>query len=464
MPPEWSDVGVALDAAGRSKGRTLRIMLLTDVFPPGSGGSGWSTYYLGKALEARGHHVSIVRPRFGQGVARITKRTTHYGGLTVDEMLIPPPPAWATRLGAGKALEERAARRAMMQRAIAAAREEGVTVLHGQHALSSCAAADAARRVRTAGGKVAAVATIRDYWPLCPSSTRLFPDGTGGTFECTECHRLAVYASCVARGAGRPLPRRAMALLMALARWLRTWSAGRTLARCDAIIAVSHFVCHELQRSGRMPVEKLATVPNLVDFESVDRAVLGPWPLDNFSATEPFLLYAGKWDANKGAHLLPAALAEARVGLPLLLAGDGPLRAQIQDEATAAGLDFRFLSWLDNDAVLNLMHRARVLVFPSAWQEPLSRVLLEASAAGAAIVALDTGGTSDIIEHAESGWLARDLGEFAAGIRRVVEDDQLNNLLRVGARHRAEMKFAAPGVSERVEGVYLRALGGERKG
>ena len=33
----------------------LGVLLVTDVFPPGSGGSGWSTYYLGKALAERGH-------------------------------------------------------------------------------------------------------------------------------------------------------------------------------------------------------------------------------------------------------------------------------------------------------------------------------------------------------------------------------------------------------------------------
>ena len=130
-------------------------------------------------------------------------------------------------------------------------------------------------------------------------------------------------------------------------------------------------------------------------------------------------------------------LKQAGVALPVVLAGEGPLKVQLAREAQALGLDFRFLDWLGNDAILRLMQAARVLLFPSAWQEPLSRVLLEGCAAGAAIVALDTGGTGDIIAHGESGWLATNRAEFAEGAKRVVEDDTLNLRIRAGARTRS---------------------------
>jgi glycosyltransferase involved in cell wall biosynthesis len=243
-----------------------------------------------------------------------------------------------------------------------------------------------------------------------------------------------------------------------MARWLRTWAASRALARCDAVIAVSEYVRSELARSGRVPEGRLASIPNLVHLPSVDRALSSPWPLHDISPEEPFLLFAGKLDTNKGVRLLPLALERARVGLPLVLAGDGPLKGWLEEQARERRLDVHFCDWLDNDAVLRLMHQARALLFPSAWQEPLSRVLLEGCAAGAAIVALDTGGTLDIIEHRESGWLARGMGDFAEGIQRVCYDDDLNRQLRAGARRRAEERFAAPVVSARVERLYRKLL------
>ena len=156
--------------------------------------------------------------------------------------------------------------------------------------------------------------------------------------------------------------------------------------------------------------------------------------------------------------MLPRAVKQAGVTLPVVLAGDGPLQAQLAPKANALGLDFRFYDWLDNDAILRLMRAARLLLFPSAWQEPLSRVLLEGCAAGAAIVALNTGGTADIITHGESGWLAADQAEFAEGVRRVVEDDALNNRIRAGARSRAETTFSASVVSAQIEALYSSLL------
>src|SRR5439155_3576255 len=107
--------------------------------------------------------------------------------------------------------------------------------------------------------------------------------------------------------------------------------------------------------------------------------------------------FVGKLDVNKGAQMLPDLIEKSGVKMRLAIAGDGPLRPSLEQDAQLRGLDFRFYDWLDNDSVILLMRYARALLFPSAWQEPLSRVLLEGCAAGAAIVALDTGGTSDII-------------------------------------------------------------------
>jgi glycogen(starch) synthase len=441
----------------RADGRPLKIWLLTDVFPPRSGGSGWSTYYLGKALAERGNHVRVLRPVYGERVTRPVRRVAEYGGLSVEELLVPAAPGWAHKLGLHKAWSERAAMRLMERRATALALKGEADVLHGQHAVSIVAASGAAEEARRAWRKVTSVGTVRDYWPLCPTSTRLFTDSRGAIFECQDCHRFSDYMRCTRasdKGGWRARP-------FAVARWVQTMRASRQLAKCDAIIAVSDYVRGELARSGRIAPEKLRSIPNLLHLPSVEKAMPGPWPLKDLMPTDPFLLFVGKWDANKGAQMLPGALARAGVRLPVVLAGDGPLRAQLEIDAARLGLDFRFHNWLDNDAILVLMKHATALLFPSAWQEPLSRVLLEGCGAGAAIVAMNTGGTSDVIAHGESGWLANLDEEFVEGIRRVVRDAELNAKLRAGARERAEEKFDAGKVSTQVEELY-RSLLAER--
>jgi glycosyltransferase involved in cell wall biosynthesis len=302
------------------------------------------------------------------------------------------------------------------------------------------------------------VVTVRDYWPLCPVSTRLFEGASGAVFECGECHHLRSYLGC----ARRKSKRAAISMPLNFARWFNTLQNSRQLAGADAVIAVSSYVSRELARSGRVPASRLRVIPNLVHLPSVDRALDGDWPLHDISPKDPFLLFVGKLDTNKGAWQLPRVLTRAGLRLPVVVAGDGPWREKISREAAELGLDFRFYDWLENDAVLRLMGRAVALLFPSAWQEPLSRVLLEGCAAGAAIVALDTGGTSDVIEHGTSGWLAHNMDEFAVGLRVVASDAELNAKLRWGARQRAERKFAAPVVCAQVEELYRSLL--ERRG
>jgi glycosyltransferase involved in cell wall biosynthesis len=221
---------------------------------------------------------------------------------------------------------------------------------------------------------------------------------------------------------------------------------------------VSRYVRDELALGGRVPGERLFSIPNLVHLPSVERALSGAWPLRDLSPDDKFALFVGKLDTNKGAHFLPEVMASAGLDMPLVLAGEGPLRPRLEQDAASKHLDFRFHDWLDNDSVVRLMQSATVLLFPSAWQEPLSRVLLEGCAAGAAIAAMNTGGTPDIITHGESGWLADDTTGLGEGARTIGTDPLVNSLLRAGARRRAETVFSAERVAKEVEQLYTNLL------
>jgi glycogen(starch) synthase len=375
--------------------------------------------------------------------------------MPVEWVTMPAAPRWAAKMGLGKAWRERQAGRLMARRGAGLALAGKVDVLHGQHKASAGAASVAVRRAMSKGASVVSVATVRDYWPLCPVSTRLFAGKGGERFECDECHALREYLRCASVGS-----RSRLGLPLSVARWAGTLQASRLLAGCDATIAVSKYVRDELKKSGRIPDDRLVNIPNLVHLPSVEASMSAAWPLPDISPEEPFMLFVGKLDMNKGAQFLPEVLKRAGVDLPVVLAGDGPLRESLEKSARELELDFRFYDWLDNDAILRLMRTAKLLLFPSAWQEPLSRVLLEGCAAGAAIVAMNTGGTSDIVVHGESGWLAGDAAGFAEGVRLVATDGQLNARLRTGARRQAETVFASDRVAAEVDGLYERLLAG----
>ena len=87
----------------------------------------------------------------------------------------------------------------------------------------------------------------------------------------------------------------------------------------------------------------------------------------------------------------------------------------------AHGLDLRFGDWLDNADVLRLMRARPCCCSPRPGTSRLSRVLLEGCAVGATILALDTGGTPDIIDDGVNGRLVADMDAFAAGLRDLLD-------------------------------------------
>ncbi len=442
----------------------MRILLATDVFPPRCGGSGWSTYYLGRALAARGHTVQVVRPRFlGPDAATSGQPQVHgveYEGLPVFELHVPR--GWGPVQRVWR--REVVAPRRYAQLVGEVAHQLGADLVHAQHTLSVPAAVGAAGGARQAGRRLPVVSTVRDYWPLCIYSTMQIPatrQGIPTEEPCPHCWRTPDLLRCLWAAQGAQSVRQWPGLPVRQAITIRR---RRALAASDAVIAVSRFVAGELRRADAVPAERLHVLPNLVDVAHVERIVAAPppWEQAGLAPDQPFLLFVGKLEPNKGAQLLPAALKAAGVGpdLPVVLAGDGPLEGWLRREGTAAGLDLRF-AYLDNDDVLRLMARATVLLFPSAWNEPLSRVLLEGCAAGACILALDTGGTPDAITG-DSGVLVPDMPAFARELRALLADAPRRERLRHGARAIARARFDESVVITQVEALYERVLSNER--
>ncbi|CAM5538705.1 Glycogen synthase [Streptomyces griseoloalbus] len=101
------------------------------------------------------------------------------------------------------------------------------------------------------------------------------------------------------------------------------------------------------------------------------------------------LLYLGRLAEVKGVRLLMAAwdkLAGGGVGVPLVVAGTGPLEAEVA--AWAAGRDdVRYVGLYDRARCREAVARAVAVVAPSTWKEAFGLVVVEAMAAGVPAVA-----------------------------------------------------------------------------
>lgn len=383
----------------------MNVLLTTDSFPPGGGGSGRSTATLAKALTRRGHRARVVVAR------REDSGQKEWEGVEVSEVVIPP-----SRIGNARERES-----AFAKGLVLAAGEEAWDLVHAQHWLSAGATRRALPRLPT-------VVTVRDYWPICVWSTML-----SGSEPCPGCSYTR-RVTCIGRQ--RPGLRPVAPFLPPLVGWELS-HRKRVLESASAVTAVSGYVARTL------PIERVAVIPNLLEPLLKEP----PRPVD---VPDRYLLFVGKLEPGKAPDLLLPILDGARAELSLLVAGSGSLEAELKER----GGNVRYLGWVDEERVLALMKHADCLLFPSRWQEPLSRVLLDALSLGAVIVAEPTGGTSEIVVDGESGLLGRGVDELGRALRRVLDDPTLARRLREGARRRAESAFSEDAVFPRVEALY----------
>jgi glycosyltransferase involved in cell wall biosynthesis len=144
--------------------------------------------------------------------------------------------------------------------------------------------------------------------------------------------------------------------------------------------------------------------------------------------------------------------------LQIVIAGTGPLRADLERELAALGVRARFLDWVDHDETLRLMAHCELLLFPSAWGEPLSRVILEAMACGAPILAMPTGGTPSAIVDGISGILEPTTAGFAQRLAELLDQPEQRLTLGAAARRVAHDRYAREAVVEQVETLYRSLL------
>ena len=413
----------------------MRLLIATDVFPPVCGGSGWSTYELARGLRARGHEITIVRPRTAR---RRREAAGAYDGFRPLEFHSwSPAVPYVRNYFRNERLYRRMAR---WLRSLIRARR--IDLVHAQHRLTGPPSIAAARAAR-----VPAVCTVRDYWPVCYWSDLIHDPSASGL--CPSC-TAGMMTRCVRPRAGALWPL-ALPLIPYMRANLRR--KQRALARAGAVVAVGSAIARDLRdRSNELAGAAVTTIPNPVDVRRIQAEAAGrPAPLDR-----PYVLYVGKLDVNKGVSQLLPAVAAAGLDVPLVVVGDGPERRRLEAAARESGHDVRFPGWLPHDRVLAWMRHALALVFPSGWREPLSRVLLEAAAVGCPIAALDTGGTSDVVVDGETGLLARNGAELARHVARLRSDAALRARLREAGRRHVERTFDTAVVVARFEALYER--------
>ena len=142
----------------------------------------------------------------------------------------------------------------------------------------------------------------------------------------------------------------------------------------------------------------------------------------------PHALYIGRCSEEKGV----LELAEAARGLPLVIVGGGPLRAQLPQA----------LGFVAPTEVGSYLERAAVVVCPSR-REGYGVVAREAMAYARPVIATSVGGLTDAVIDDETGVIVppRDVVALRAALERLLGDAELRGRLGASARRFAEERF-----------------------
>lgn len=233
--------------------------------------------------------------------------------------------------------------------------------------------------------------------------------------------------------------------------WLDSRLKQRFLRRVDAVVGVSEGILDIYRRSGLLKgvrgVQAVYTIPppsQAPDPTAVD-ALRGRLGLSG----GPLVLYVGKLSPGKGSADLAVASREVLREFPdarFAFVGEGDL--------PAAGPHVRRLGALPNAEVLALYPLADAVVVPSIVPDALSRVIIEAMAAGRAVVATRVGGTPELVIHEKTGLLVEraDPDGLARSLRRLLGDADLRAALGAAARcHLDELTGRGSSVDQLLE-------------
>jgi glycosyltransferase involved in cell wall biosynthesis len=210
--------------------------------------------------------------------------------------------------------------------------------------------------------------------------------------------------------------------------------ARRVLARARLTICASNALADSARELG---AKEVRVIPSAVE---LPERVGEP-------ADPPEVLFVGRLSPEKGI----LDLVQAANGIPLTVAGDGPLRDRVPGA----------LGFVPHHALPPLYERAAVVAVPS-HREGFGVACAEAMAYARPVVASAVGGLLDLVVDGETGVLVppRDVGALREALTRLLADPALRRRLGEAGRARVQERFSWPAVTDATIAAYEEALAG----
>lgn len=408
----------------------MRVLMLTQFYPPYIGGEERHVRNLSHSLAARGHEVSVATLRGGdlapfeldEGVRvhRISGSMQRVEGLfsDADRRHAPPFPDPELTLA--------------LRTIIAGERPQ---IVHGHNWLAR------SFLPLKPWSKAKFVLSVHDHSPTCPKKKLIIGDQICPGPELATCFTCAGAHYGKAKGGAVLLANRLVGRLERQA--------------VDMFVPVSQAVADDNGLAARgLPVQ---VIPNFVpdDVAELDPA---PHPLTDGLPQGDFMLFVGAFGRYKGLDVLLEAYAGLRDAPPLVIIGYQTSEYPIQTKVFPPGV-IALYDW-PHAAVMQAWARSMLAIVPSTWSEPCPTVAMEAMALSRPVIATRIGGLTDIVADGETGLLVApgDPAALREAMAALLADPARRAAMGAAGKLRVA-GFQASAVISRIEQLYGSLVG-----
>lgn len=282
---------------------------------------------------------------------------------------------------------------------------------------------------------VPVVVNCHSYYLTCPITFHFY-DGK----ICMRCFGGREYW-CILKNCRRNVFESAgYALRAFVARKMKFFTSNATL-----FVVLTEFSKRMLVDAG-FKRERIIVVPNAVDSPDSNTG----------SSLGGYIAFVGRLSHEKGVKTLLSAAA-CLDELPVVVAGDGPLRSVL---AETAPKNVEFAGWLDRDALRDFYSKARFLVVPSMCFESFGLIVAEAMSYGLPVIASNIGGLPELVEDGVTGILfeAGNSEDLADKMKLLWNKPELCRKMGQAGREKVKREYSRQVYYKRLMTTYNKAI------
>ncbi|MEA2457834.1 MAG: hypothetical protein QOC95_806 [Thermoleophilaceae bacterium] len=310
---------------------------------------------------------------------------------------------------------------------VAAVRDLGATVVH-VHNMNPLFGPRALAAARSAGARV--VMHLHNFRLFCSIST-CFRDGQ----PCFRCRGRFTLPGLVLNCRGSLAESAVYTAALSL-------HQPAVVAAVDRFVTPSRYAAGQLELLG-LPPDRVSVVANYLPEDAFADA--------SAAGEGGYALAYGRLSDEKGFAI--AVEAAARAGVPLKIAGDGPLAVPLRAQAAASGAPVEILGRVGQDRVRELLRGAAMAVVPSLAGDVMPFAALEAMAAGVPVLASRSGSLPEVVGE-ERCVPRRDAAALAAAMGALWADPDRRRADGDALVARARERFGERRYVEELKAVY----------